>query len=87
VLWGHNHWVRAIEFSPDGQTMASSTGDPGPNAIGEVKLWDAVTGHVRATFPGQTVPIAFAPDGRTLVTGNHDETINLPEAAPEFPGR
>jgi WD40 repeat protein len=85
TLLGHNHWVCAIVFSPDGKTMASSTGDPGPNAVGEVKLWDAVTGHVRATFQGQTVPIAFAADGRTLLTGNHDETVNLLEVASEYP--
>jgi eukaryotic-like serine/threonine-protein kinase len=84
TLWGHNHWVYAIAFSPDGKTMASSTGDPGPNAVGEVKLWDAATGHVRATFEGQTSPVAFSPDGRTLLTGNLDETFNLLEAAPEF---
>jgi WD40 repeat protein len=87
TLVGHNHWVCAIVFSPDGKTMASSTGDPGPNAVGEVKLWDAVTGHVRATFEGQTVPIAFATDGRTLLTGNHDETFNLLEVASEYPLR
>ena len=84
TLWGHNHWVSSIVFSPDGRTMASSTGVSGPNAVGEVKLWDALTGHVRATFQGKTAPIAFSPDGRSLLTGNHDETVNLLEVAAEF---
>ncbi len=37
---------------------------PGPNAVGEVKLWDAVTGHVRATFQGQTTPWPSLPTAR-----------------------
>ncbi len=84
MLWGHGHWVSQLVFSRDGRTLASSTGDPGPNKVGEVKLWDAVTGHIHATFDGQTEPVAFAPDSRSLVTGNHDETINLLEVAREF---
>jgi hypothetical protein len=64
--------------------MASSTGDPGPNAVGEVKLWDALTGSIRATIQEQTVPIAFTPDGQTLLTGNHDGTVNLLEVDAEY---
>jgi WD40 repeat protein/tRNA A-37 threonylcarbamoyl transferase component Bud32 len=81
VLLGHSDWVLSIIFSPDGKTMVSATGDKWPNARGEVKLWDPVTGHVRATLPGQTAPIAFSADSGTLITGNQDETLNLLESA------
>jgi hypothetical protein len=33
-----------VAFSPDGKRLASVSGGGGPNAIGEVKVWDAQTG-------------------------------------------
>ena len=71
---GHSSYVESVAFSPDGLTLASGSGDH------TVKLWDAVTGEVRATLAGHTKwvnSVAFSPDGLTLASGSGDETIKL----------
>ena len=60
--------VKALAFSPDGQTLAASAG-------GDVTVWDVATRmlrypsiHVATTFvPG----LAFTPDGSMLVTSGY----------------
>jgi WD40 repeat protein len=50
----------------------------------EIRLWDVATGkHVRKfeVTEGGVSCFAFAPDGRTIATGNNDETISLLECA------
>ena len=56
----------ALAFSRDGKLLAT-TGDDGM-----VRLWDAETGAERANLKGhvgQVEPVAFTPDGQTLLTG------------------
>lgn len=55
---------------------------PGGNQVGrgEVMLWEAATGQVRATiknFSGPVKALAFTADGKTLATGCVDGTVNL----------
>jgi WD40 repeat protein len=64
ALRGHPGAAQAVAFSPDGRTLATGGGN------GLVRLWDLVTGDVRAVFEmphrGWVLDLAFSPDGRTL---------------------
>jgi len=78
-----------VSFSPDGKTLATVC------AVGTLSLWDAATGKelrtVRAPFAhGRRYPwqkgerlssVAFAPDGKTLATGDREGGIRLWQAA------
>ena len=70
TLVGHQQAVLALTYSPDGNTLASASGDDrNVSGGGEVRLWDAVTGRMAALLPDLTnivSAVAFSRDGRTL---------------------
>lgn len=67
--------VRSVDFSPDGQWLASG------NHRGEILLWDVTTHQVTdRAFEGHTDSInsvAFSPDGTILASASEDGTIRL----------
>lgn len=73
-LTGHGWEVRKVEFSPDGQVLASASHD------GSIKLWDITTGKVLHTLQGHyydVISLAFSPDGKILASGGWGKKINL----------
>ena len=78
VLEGHNDYVHSVAFSPDGQTLASGSGDD------TIRLWNVATGETIRTLRGHwewVRSVAFSPDGQTLASGSGDDTIRLWDVA------
>jgi WD40 repeat protein len=83
--------VGSVTFSPDGETLATAHGASfgtirtlaGRSSVGGpgvVRLWDVATGKQRAVLEGHTVgvhTVAFAPDGRSLVSVAGDTAAGL----------
>jgi len=69
--------VRAVAFSPDGQTVLTGSTDT------TARLWDARTGkplHEPLQHQGEVWAVAFSPDGQTVLTGSTDNTARLWDA-------
>ena len=74
LLTGHKSRVSTLQYSPNGQTLASGSRDH------TVRLWDTDTGQLKFTLAGHldlVTAVAYAPDGDTLVSGSRDNTVRL----------
>jgi AAA-like domain/WD domain, G-beta repeat len=72
-LEGHNDGVGSVSFSPDGQTIATSSWD------GTIKIW-SLDGREIATLAGhrnEVNSVNFSPDSQMIVSGSRDATIKL----------
>jgi WD40 repeat protein len=66
--------IWAIAFSPDGETLASTSTTP------VVKLWNWQTGECIQQFEGHenwVITVAFSPDGQLLASSGLDQTIRI----------
>ena len=71
-LSGHKAAVYKVAFSPQGSTIATTSGD------NTVKLWN--DGTLLHTFTGlgaAVIGVAFNPDGEMIVSGSADNTVKL----------
>src|SRR5437867_8390388 len=70
----HSGGVLAVEFSPDGQTLATACWD------GSMRLWDAETGLPKSSVLPQGAPLlrlAFSRDGRRLAAASVNGTVRV----------
>ena len=85
LLWDTQTWIlkhtldldgnSIVAFSPDGKTLATSSGWKGT-----VQLWDTKTGASKNRFTGhgsEVKSIAFSPDGKIIATAGEDGTVLL----------
>jgi WD40 repeat protein len=78
VLEGHSSSVRAVVFSPDGQLVASASGDS------TVRVWETATGACRHELKGHTeyvYAVVFSPDGQLVASASNDTTVRVWETA------
>lgn len=74
-ITGHTRAVKALAWSPQGDSLASAGDD------GTIRIWDLVGRKEKAQLrPGTTGPVedlAWSPDGTYLASGGHDYLVRV----------
>jgi TRAP-type transport system periplasmic protein len=71
---GHEGFVNAVKFSPDGRFLLTGSGDH------IARLWDVASGQSIQMFEGHkddVQGVAFSPDGQLVITASGDGTIRV----------
>ncbi len=74
VLEGHTEAIYGIDFSPNGELLASGSRD------NSVRVWDVKTGKelfFSLEHNGEVHSVAFSTDGAMLASGGADGKIRL----------
>ena len=74
TLRGHSAGVNCVDFSPDGLTIASGSGEF-VSGSGVVRVWDVKTGKQLWQLRGHSARVNcvdFSPDGLTIASGSGD---------------
>jgi WD40 repeat protein len=75
--------VNAIDFSPDGKTLAVGSG--APSRDGDITLWDAASGKLTKTIADRhsdtVLSLDFSPDGKLIASGGADKQLRISEIA------
>jgi len=77
TLRGHQSWVSAVAYSPDGARLVTAGGDK------VADVWDADTGAVVFALRGhddRLSSVAFSADGARIATTCGDETVRIWDA-------
>jgi eukaryotic-like serine/threonine-protein kinase len=83
----HQYSIMSAAWSPDGKAIVSGScaeKNSGICARGELALWDAQTGanlRTIAAHEDYVRVVAFAPDGRTVLSASWDNTLKIWSAA------
>src|SRR5262249_5546351 len=77
-LKGHNHWIAALAFNPDGTRLASAGWD------NVVRIWDPGSVQEVGSLPGSHdfYGVAFSPDGTRLAGASEDHTVKVWDGRP-----
>ncbi len=75
---GHSDVVNGVDWSPNGQRIASASKDK------TVQVWDATSGDHVLTYRGHSDAVnsvAWSPNGKYIATGSADKTVQIWDAA------
>jgi WD40 repeat protein len=74
TLSGHQHSIHTLDFSPDGNWLASGAADL------TIKIWDTSTGECIQTISDIRQlfwSVRYSPDGKTIATASSDATVRV----------
>lgn len=71
-LEGYEEAVTSVSFSPDGETIATASGNTIQLWTREGKKLQTLTGH-----SGTVTSVSFSPNGETIASGSKDTTVKL----------